>query len=219
MTNFVAIRDWYSDKKAYCEEKYGNTVGILDWDPQNKTTSIMLMANGYGGYAEFKVGVDGTYIDSNTKKMYVDEQLLWSTFGEAIDPPVQVDLFSDTVAVAAFLALTIKAPAIISSTKKLINTYTASAFIAAENGLSKNLEQGINFTATTAKHMNDPNRFVPVQTLIDAIKNGVAKPDPRGSSATMYTINMFRKGVEYCLEVLYDKASNTIYHFEYYTKK
>ena len=77
----------------------------------------MLMANGYGGYAEFKVGVDGTYIDSNTKKMYVDEQLLWSTFGEAIDPPVQVDLFSDTVAVAAFLALTIKAPAIISSTK------------------------------------------------------------------------------------------------------
>lgn len=115
--------------------------------------------------------------------------------------------------------IAIKTPAIIGETKKLANTYSAAAFITAENGFSKNLEQGVNFTATTAKHMNNPDRFAPVQTLITAIKNGVAKPDPRGSDATMCTINMFRKCVEYCLEVLYDKASNTIYHFEYYYKK
>lgn len=170
LANFVAIRDWYDDNKAYCEENYGNAVGILEWDVQNKTTSMLLMSNGYGGYAEFKVGVDGTYIDSDTKRMYVDEQLLWSTFGQAIDPPIQVNEFRDTVVVASFLVLMVKAPAIIASTKKLINTYTTSAFIAAENGLSKSLEQGVNFSKTATEHMIDPNRFVPVQTLIGAIK-------------------------------------------------
>jgi len=63
--------------------------------------------------------------------------------------------------------------------------------------------------------MNDPGRFVPVQTLIQAIKDGGARPDPQGTKAIMYTIEMYKKGRGYNLEVLYDKASNTILHFLY----
>ena len=63
--------------------------------------------------------------------------------------------------------------------------------------------------------MNNPGRFVPVQTLIQAIKEGRARPDPQGTKATMYTIEMFKNGKGYNLEVLYDKASNTILHFLY----
>lgn len=66
--------------------------------------------------------------------------------------------------------------------------------------------------------MSDHNRSVPIQTLIEAIKSGVARPDPRESKVIMYTTDMFRKGTKYCLEVLYNKTSNTIYHFEHYHK-
>ncbi len=63
--------------------------------------------------------------------------------------------------------------------------------------------------------MNNPGRFVPVQTLIQAIKHGTASADPQGTKAIMYTIEMFKNGKAYNLEVLYDKASNTILHFLY----
>ena len=93
---------------------------------------------------------------------------------------------------------------------------TATSISAAAGGIVyKSLEEGVNFTQTTIKHMEDPNRFVPVQTLIQAIKNGVPQADPQGTNAIMYTIEMFRNGKAYTLEVLYDWASNTIYHFMY----
>jgi len=85
----------------------------------------------------------------------------------------------------------------------------------------KTLEEGVNFTRTTTKRMNDPNRFVPVQTLIQAIKEGVAQPDPQGTDAIMYTIQMTKYNKktksfkDYTLEVLYDAETNTILHFMY----
>ena len=63
--------------------------------------------------------------------------------------------------------------------------------------------------------MSNPGRFVPIQILEQAIKNSVGKPDPRGSRALMYTTEMWRNGKRYELEVLYDKVSNSIWHFEY----
>ncbi len=45
--------------------------------------------------------------------------------------------------------------------------------------------------------------------------NGIAKADPRGSRAVMYYSNMVKNGVSYKLEVLYDRASNSIWHFMY----
>jgi len=77
------------------------------------------------------------------------------------------------------------------------------------------LERGINFTQTTIARMNDINRAVPVQTLLEAITHGVGRPDPQGTKAIMYTIEMYRNGTLYELEVLYDKTTNTILHFVY----
>lgn len=63
--------------------------------------------------------------------------------------------------------------------------------------------------------MTDPNRHIPVQILREVIKTGKATPDPRGSHAIMYYGKMFRGTKPYNVEVLYDKISNTVYHFKY----
>lgn len=64
--------------------------------------------------------------------------------------------------------------------------------------------------------MANPARYVSVSILKMAIEYGTQSPDPQGSNAIMYTIQMYRNNVEYTLEVLFDKVSNTIYHFMYY---
>ena len=83
-------------------------------------------------------------------------------------------------------------------------------------GVNANSSSGLNFTRTTASHMQNSGRYVPVQTLQDGIKYGVASPDPQGTSATMYNSTMYKNGTAYNLEVLYDGTTNTIYHFLYY---
>jgi len=82
-------------------------------------------------------------------------------------------------------------------------------------GYFKVLDNGVNFSLKATERMQQTGRFVPVQTLIDAIKNGVAKPDPRGSRAIMYYSQMLKNGVSYKLEVLYDRSTNSIWHFMY----
>ncbi|WP_196603015.1 hypothetical protein [Pectinatus frisingensis] len=66
--------------------------------------------------------------------------------------------------------------------------------------------------------MKNPGRFVPVQMLRDAIESTKAFPDPRGSLAEMHYTTMVKNGQTYNLEVLYDRATNTVYHFEYTRK-
>lgn len=57
-----------------------------------------------------------------------------------------------------------------------------------------------------------------MQTIKDVIAKGNGLPDPQGSSATMYYSKIYKNGKPYNIEVLYDKASNTVYHFEYTRK-
>ena len=76
----------------------------------------------------------------------------------------------------------------------------------------------LNFSNKALEHMKNPARRVPVQILQEAIRKNNAFPDPRGSSATMYYTKVCINQKYYNLEVLYDKASNTIYHFEYARK-
>ena len=76
-------------------------------------------------------------------------------------------------------------------------------------------ESGINIAHKAAEHLGEKGRYVPISILETAIKYGIAKPDPQGSRATMYYIEMFKNGEPYTLEVLYDKVSNTIWHFLY----
>ena len=49
----------------------------------------------------------------------------------------------------------------------------------------------------------------------DVIKNTKGLADPRGSKALMHYSTMTKNGKLYNLEILYDKASNSIWHFKY----
>jgi hypothetical protein len=51
--------------------------------------------------------------------------------------------------------------------------------------------------------------------LEEAIKKGSSKPDPQGTGAIMYFIEMSRNGKIYQLEVLYNKITNEVWHFLY----
>ena len=74
------------------------------------------------------------------------------------------------------------------------------------------------FGSEASKHMSTSARRVPVQILNEVIKNTKGVPDPRGSKALMYYSTMIKNGKTYNLEILYDKASNSIWHFKYTRK-
>ena len=63
--------------------------------------------------------------------------------------------------------------------------------------------------------MSNPGQAVPIQILKQAIEQSKGVPDPQGSRALMYTVEMMKNEKLYNLEVLYDKATNSIWHFKY----
>lgn len=79
----------------------------------------------------------------------------------------------------------------------------------------------IKFEIEAIKRMRDPNRRVPVDILIRAIKEGVPSPDQSnrafGLMYKMYNIIVTREGVEEVkvLEVLFNERTGTIKHFLY----
>ena len=72
-----------------------------------------------------------------------------------------------------------------------------------------------NFGGSAAQHMNEYGRFVPVQILDMAIKGSKGVPDTKGSRALRHTVEMMRNGKSYKLDVVYDKQTNSIWHFVY----
>jgi len=74
-----------------------------------------------------------------------------------------------------------------------------------------------NFTETTTKYLQNPNRMVPMHILERVIESPiVVLKDPRGASgALMYYSQMWRNKRLYNIEVLYDKRTNQILHFKY----
>lgn len=53
--------------------------------------------------------------------------------------------------------------------------------------------------------MTNSGRAVPVQILEQAIKDSKGIADPRGSRALMHSVEMWKNGKVYNLEVLYDR--------------
>ncbi|KAJ65855.1 hypothetical protein P782_0470 [Enterococcus faecalis FL2] len=76
-------------------------------------------------------------------------------------------------------------------------------------------EDIFNYTNKVNEHMANPDRAVPAQTLKEVINGGISMSDPRGSSATMYYSEIYINDKKYNFEVLYDKPTNTVYHFKY----
>jgi len=88
--------------------------------------------------------------------------------------------------------------------------YASKYKIAAKGGTEL-----FNFGKTAAEHMANSGRKVPIQILKDVIKNTKGLPDPGGSKALMHYTQLWKNGKIYNLEILYDKASNSIWHFKY----
>lgn len=83
----------------------------------------------------------------------------------------------------------------------------------------------LQFTETTARHMSNPGRFVPVHILQLAIKHGKRMPDPQKVAGVFrYEARMSRfvkRGTTYVretktLEVVVRESDRTILHFMYY---
>jgi hypothetical protein len=138
----------------------------------------------------------------------------------------------ETLAGRQILAATEKAAvteARVSSTVQTISKNEPITTAAVEAKIPANTQVGINdaviahegklfnFTETTAKHMNDAKRMVPIHTLESIVKSPMAVvKDPRGASnAMMHYSQIWKNDKLYNIEVLYDKSTDTILHFRY----
>ena len=103
----------------------------------------------------------------------------------------------------------------------LLRNAKVAGWVKGLFGGGKAAEKGkelFKFGGSAGRHMENPSRVVPVQILEQAIKGSKGVADPKGSRALMHTTEMFKNGKTYNLEVLYDKGTNTIWHFKYWSK-
>ncbi|MBK8201645.1 MAG: hypothetical protein IPK68_04775 [Bdellovibrionales bacterium] len=78
------------------------------------------------------------------------------------------------------------------------------------------LAKELKFSETTARRMEETWRFVPTELLAAAVSFGKKVPDPQGAEGAMrYTIDMFKNGKKYELEVVYRAGDKTVLHFLY----
>lgn len=91
------------------------------------------------------------------------------------------------------------------------------AFVATMRKVLRSvLRTPLKFTSTTAAHMSTSGRHVPVHILELTIKYGKRMPDSQGiKNAFQYTIEMFKNGKPYKLEVVVRETDWTILHFLY----
>ena len=81
--------------------------------------------------------------------------------------------------------------------------------------IGKTQKEILNFSVKAAQHMSNKVRAVPIQILRETIENTQGIPDPRGSRALMHYGEIWKNNKPYKLEILYDKKTNTIWHFQY----
>jgi hypothetical protein len=101
----------------------------------------------------------------------------------------------------------------VSSNLEEIKT-TLPSLLATDTSCSKEV---FNFTDTTLNHMKDFRRMIPVQILKEIIDAPihVVKDPQQATNALMYYAQMWKNKKLYNVEVLYDKETNTIFHFLY----
>ena len=91
----------------------------------------------------------------------------------------------------------------------------ANGLTAAERATA-DLAGKLRFTETAGRHMTEAGRFVPRNTLADAILNGTRMADPQGAPGAIKIVqNIIVNGKEKVLEIIYRESDNTILHFLY----
>ena len=103
-----------------------------------------------------------------------------------------------------------------SAARGMMGTFPESG--TKETDIEAAVNADLNFASKPLKHMENPNRSVPVQVLKEAIGSGTPYPDPKGSSVQMFYTRIYKNGQMYNLEVLYEPKTNKIYHFKYSRK-
>ena len=224
-TGFIYLRARYyspSIGRFISEDTHWNVANCIYGDEESKNDALIIPKNESIMQSKqlynYAINNPIKYIDSNGEVAIITcviigaivGAVVGATAGAVISYKKYEEVRWQYVAIGAAVGATIGAAA--GATIQAIGL-TATGTIGT--GLYETLEQGVNFTNTTLKRMTDPNRFVPVQTLINTIKYGTMSADPQGTSAIMYTTEMVKNGKTYTLEVLYDEASNTILHFLY----
>jgi hypothetical protein len=64
--------------------------------------------------------------------------------------------------------------------------------------------------------MAEAGRFVPIQTLAEAIQGGARMPDPQGVAGAVKIVQqVFINGTPRTLEIIYVEATHEILHFLY----
>lgn len=136
----------------------------------------------------------------------------WSNFGWAVlDTAALLPLLPSTAYIREGGKVLLKADDFL----KFAKTAKGKQAIKSAMKTYSNSKQSIKFSTSAAIHMNEPHRFVPLYILEHAINHGIPRPDPQGSASIMYYTTMYKNGKKYNLEVLFDKSTNTIWHFKY----
>jgi RHS repeat-associated protein len=106
-----------------------------------------------------------------------------------------------------------------ASAKCLLTPLCASLVYGVSSRNSSQPATGpVKFTDTAARHLEDPNRYVPRILLQRVVQdpNTVWMADPQGAPGALRTVvELCRNGKMYSLEVVYHPETNTILHFLY----
>ena len=135
----VQLREWFDYQYNSAQQTYGasNISGSLGWNDASRTASVFMAGNGASGSANFTAGVNGSYIDASSGRMYVDDIYLWAALGKVIDPPLKVDAVSYAAALAVS-AVGVKAvPAAAAVIKQAAAKATIGAITSGTLSLDK----------------------------------------------------------------------------------
>ena len=194
----------------------------------------------FGGLVEIGIGAGATYLTGGAAA-----PIGWATLTHGLDhfftgvksayygrplPTVTNQLLQKAGAspeVASFIdngssmALTMGSTAAVNAGRYI---YHLRSFKIADqfNSLTKapSKKALLNFTGTAGQHMFEVERKVPIHILDSIIKSPMAAmKDPQGvSNAMMYYSQLWKNGKLYNIEVLYEKYTNTVFHFQYTQK-
>lgn len=88
--------------------------------------------------------------------------------------------------------------------------------LTLSEGAAATLASQLQFTATTAARYALASRWVPLQTLANAILYGTRIADPQGAPGAVKIVQeIFVNGKKYNLEIIYREADKVILHFLY----
>ena len=177
----------------------------IDWVEDIQTAILTLLWEDKWVTNFFTVGIDETeLIDSilYVAKDIVDSQITaLSGKVQAIEPVYDVAI--------AIIAI----PIIIKGGIAL--TGVAKNLAAAAPATAVASEKAPQLSTRVSERMSNPGRAVPIQTIMNTIDYGISTSDPKGTSAHMYYSTMWKNEQLYNLEVLYNKATDTIWHVMY----